>query len=1150
MADSDLSLLFRIKGDSSSAKQATAETRAAVASLKSQLGSDFNSMQRAGESALAGIGNNLNTFVGARIPLVGGSFIRLTENLKGFGGEAKKSEADLAKFDKTLDGLSQTSGKSKSQLVNFLTSFVQLETQAKRDTAAIETFGAAAAQKLIPQLEQAGTELSSMASSAEGAGASLAGVAGPIGIAVVALLAATAASALLAKEFYDLTVQTADWQGRLHDLSQQTDVSVETLATLEVALRKTGSNLDSATSSLVLFQTKLAEARDPGSAAAEMFENLGITAKDTETAFRQALKAVAALPEGVERVNAAAELFGRRGAKQLLAATNEAKGDLDALSAKLKGLNVLLSADAAQAADDFNDQLLLVQLQVRALTAALVQDSIPEILRALQAFSRVINENQEAIHTLGKAIAVFVEGNVKLLEGSLKVLSGLLKDVRDAWVATRVAALFATGSYAQAAAEIASVNAELEKLDRKGETPVPTIPALPGTTNQVSAVQRAQLTALKQYAEDVARVTQDQIAQAQLAFKQGQITRDQESAAIIKAERTRKDAALASINAEIEKQQRLRATQEGLVADQRKTDEEIEKLRQQARNLDSDFNRKVADEQNKALEDRNKAFITHIENQLSLRKKADDAEIKLIELRVKNGEILAQEGENQIEQIEDRGLEARREAIRQELKLEGLGHDERKRITQQRGELEQEATETKRQQSERRKQIAQDEIDFEKSLLLARIDTQLRLGTISDNARIASLQALSALRIRTEEETEKAVLAIRLAAIDREAEAVRAKLTAAGSKTDPKARKQEEEQLNADLRILQAERQALSEQGERDIEAGRQRDLDNLRKYHDAVKALIRDGYETESDIQRLRIQLLIGSGASRRQILEAEFREEATAAERHHAQELKRLREDYDAALEEAKTMREKLEALQAYHAAVEAVNERHRLAEQERKQREEQEKRATGPEGGFLSGLETGQLEELKNGIQSFQDIAVVAFSAVGAAVNGLAQGIGGLVENWVLMGSTGPNAMRKLVASVLAGVAAQSAVLAIFELAKGFASLFFNPAEAAAHFQAAALFGSIAVATAVAGRGVAGDLFKQPTAGAGGTSKTGSSGSTRTTPEVTDINRRNAQPVINITVVGQATEGFRYMVEKVAVQSVRLNGPFRKIQNGEDV
>jgi phage-related protein len=108
-------------------------------------------------------------------------------------------------------------------------------------------------------------------------------------------------------------------------------------------------------------------------------------------------------------------------------------------------------------------------------------------------------------------------------------------------------------------------------------------------------------------------------------------------------------------------------------------------------------------------------------------------------------------------------------------------------------------------------------------------------------------------------------------------------------------------------------------------------------------------------------------------------------------------------------------------------------------------------------------------------------------------IADGIGQMVSAWVLYGSAGPNAMRKMVASVLAGVAAQSAVLAIFELAKGFAALFWNPPEAAAHFQAAALFGSIAVGAALTGRGVAGDAFNQQAGAAtgGGASGGNSSG-----------------------------------------------------------
>lgn len=111
---------------------------------------------------------------------------------------------------------------------------------------------------------------------------------------------------------------------------------------------------------------------------------------------------------------------------------------------------------------------------------------------------------------------------------------------------------------------------------------------------------------------------------------------------------------------------------------------------------------------------------------------------------------------------------------------------------------------------------------------------------------------------------------------------------------------------------------------------------------------------------------------------------------------------------------------------------------------------------------------------------------FQMMGSMVQSLAQGFGSLVQQMVLTGTAGPNALKKLVASVLAGVAAQAAVLAIMELAYGIAALtpwgraiYGDPIK---HFKAAALFGSVAVATGLAGRGIAGDSFSQQTAGGG--------------------------------------------------------------------
>ena len=158
---------------------------------------------------------------------------------------------------------------------------------------------------------------------------------------------------------------------------------------------------------------------------------------------------------------------------------------------------------------------------------------------------------------------------------------------------------------------------------------------------------------------------------------------------------------------------------------------------------------------------------------------------------------------------------------------------------------------------------------------------------------------------------------------------------------------------------------------------------------------------------------------------------------------------------------------------------------------------------------------------------------------AFSGIANALGSVVEQWVLMGSTGPAVMRKILAAALASIAAEAAVRAIWELALGFATLFTNPAESSGHFIAAALFGSIAVGAALAGRAVAGDAFKQQNQAAtgGGGSGGGSNatpGETRYTTEFggygTGQNPLHALIKRQNTVLGQVEETIHQFNRKV--------------------
>lgn len=148
--------------------------------------------------------------------------------------------------------------------------------------------------------------------------------------------------------------------------------------------------------------------------------------------------------------------------------------------------------------------------------------------------------------------------------------------------------------------------------------------------------------------------------------------------------------------------------------------------------------------------------------------------------------------------------------------------------------------------------------------------------------------------------------------------------------------------------------------------------------------------------------------------------------------------------------------------------------------------------------SGSTRSAWDDLTTGVQDLFDDGALSqnqligmtagIDALRGAFEGLGQAVGQVVQAWVLYGSAGAS-VRQVTAQILASVAQQAAVKAIFELAEGFAALAMSflgipnaGPSAAAHFKAAAIYGVVAGVAAVAGRAVAGDSFSQASGGGG--------------------------------------------------------------------
>ena len=198
-------------------------------------------------------------------------------------------------------------------------------------------------------------------------------------------------------------------------------------------------------------------------------------------------------------------------------------------------------------------------------------------------------------------------------------------------------------------------------------------------------------------------------------------------------------------------------------------------------------------------------------------------------------------------------------------------------------------------------------------------------------------------------------------------------------------------------------------------------------------------------------------------------------------------------------------------------------------------------------------GRIDFDVDNLKEFAAIIESSIIPLGETLRGtflqVADAIGQTVANWVLLGETGPAVMRKILAQALASIAAEAAVNAIKELALGFATLFFNPAESAAHFTAAGLWGAIAGGSALAGRAVAGDLFKSKSGGSGAGAGATSAGTGPQELNPLTLQRNTSlQPQRVVVEVRVKDSEFGRAITSHVVKDVHTAGPIREALGGD--
>jgi hypothetical protein len=420
------------------------------------------------------------------------------------------------------------------------------------------------------------------------------------------------------------------------------------------------------------------------------------------------------------------------------------------------------------------------------------------------------------------------------------------------------------------------------------------------------------------------------------------------------------------------------------------------------------------------------------------------------------------------------------------------------------------------QEQDRNIQRLKDERDQKEiDSLRAHRESLLQLGDTYDRRSIASIQALADRQATSYEAAEQRILEIQTAAFNRRlaalAEDERTIYENAGFKFDEqgntvagfgdaaKVNLQAAQKISDQIKQLTEEQAGTQEEGDRKIEEGRRRDVANEQKYVDDLQRLRERNKQDALDVGQEYINDMVAQFGKRRDIIEMQTAHDLNAENARYdraAQDLARQRAEV---LDSTLTREQKLAKDKELDESEETEAQRHALAmvriqEQDRIQKD----------AGYFSGESRGVPNEYdaagnlvkkasagQNAIAGL-NYALCDLEKMGKqAFGSFAQALGQTVQSFVLLGSVGPHALRKITASVLAELAAQATVKAIMAFADGLVTLFVAPEKAAADFAAAALYTSIAGVSATLGRGAAGDLFNQQQA-TGATGATGASSS----------------------------------------------------------
>lgn len=239
-----------------------------------------------------------------------------------------------------------------------------------------------------------------------------------------------------------LILPVAETGEELNKLAQKTGVSVEALSALKYAAELSDVTTEGLTKGLKHLSTALFDTKVKGDEGGAALKALGVAAMDstgqirpTEAVLLDLADRFAAMPDGAEKAALAVKLFGKEGLN-MIPMLNQGREGLTGMMEEAKRLGLVMSEDAAQASEAFNDNLK----RLHAVTEGLQRQIGAAVIPVLADLTERMFLAKTETGSFSNELLAITQNRQQVLEFMEAVASGLAFIAEAAVLTKRVIA--------------------------------------------------------------------------------------------------------------------------------------------------------------------------------------------------------------------------------------------------------------------------------------------------------------------------------------------------------------------------------------------------------------------------------------------------------------------------------------------------------------------------------------------------------------------------------------------------------------------------------------------------------------------------------------------------------------------------------------